>query len=225
MKKIILFGLSLILALGLASVTMASTVYIDFTTDGEVDLDSFTEDFSQIAVGFEMPTDEYKVTCNVTSGTIKNYFSGYDYTDIDTIGVLLKGGYALINNRQTRFDITGGFYGREIKWDYYYYHDTDWKKELLYSFIIGFDARLKLNRKAWVDFSYSLGLAPQGEITTFYDSYKYDIDSISLLNCKFNLRLTEEFGASLGYQSETIDLEKNDKMKFAGLTLGVFFKF
>jgi hypothetical protein len=231
MKKILISGLTLVLVLGLASVSMASTVYMDVMGGGDVDWGSFSNDLSQVSIGLDMPINEFKFACNLTSGTIDDYLapSRFHY-DIDTASILLKGGYALINDRQLRLDVTAGFYDRIINWDYHeadsegYYIET----ESFYSLIIGFDAKLKLNKKAWVDFSYSFGLAPQQERTysNYHGDYDvYDVDSISLLNCKLNLLLTPEFGVSLGYNCETIDFDGTSKDKYSGVTVGAFFRF
>lgn len=226
MKKVLISGLTLVLVLGLASVSMASTVYMDVWS-GDYDRGN-SYDLSQISIGLDMPIDDFKFACNLTSGTFRDY-PGYHryYYDIDTTSILLKGGYALINDRQLRLDVTAGLYDRVINWDYNDIHGN-LETDSVYSLMLGFDAKLKLNKKAWVDFSYSFGIAPQQEWTysAYYDEYDLlDVDSISLLNCKLNLLLTPEFGVSLGYNCETIDFTSSSKDKYSGVTVGAFYRF
>jgi hypothetical protein len=224
MKKILISGLTLVLVLGLASVSMASTVYMDVWSGGEREASSYSKDLSQISIGLDMPIDDFKLACNLTSGTINDFIDRDLYhCDVDTASILLKGGYALINDRQLRLDITGGFYDRKIDWDYLYNDDIE--TESFYSLMLGFDAKLKLDKKAWIDFSYSFGLNPQVDIDYYSYSETEDLDSISLLNLKFNYLFTREFGASLGYNCETIDYENSSKEKYSGITVGAFFKF
>jgi hypothetical protein len=227
-KKFLTSGLTLALLLGLASISMASTVYLDVLTGGNADVYTTSNDLSQISLGLDLPLDEFKFTCNLTSGSINDYlaYNSYRY-DIDTASILVKGGYALINDRQLRLDVTGGFYNRTIDWDYLetdrYYDKIE--TESFYSLTVGLDAKLKLDRKAWIDFSYSFGLNPQVETEYYLYSTTSDLDSISLLNLKFNYLFTPEFGASLGYNCETIDYEGSYKDKYSGLTVGAFFRF
>jgi hypothetical protein len=211
MKKFLTSGLILALVLGLATASPASTVYMDVWNGGEFDTGSSTKkNLSQIAVGLNIPMNEFKFSCELTDGTIDCYGCKDDF---DTSGILLTGGYALVNDRQLRVDITGGFYERTLS--FYYRGD----EKSYYSSMLGFDAKLKLDKKAWLDFNYAFGINPR------YHYYDYiDIDSISLLKCKFNYRITREFGAALGYNCETI---KNGsyKNKYSGITLGAFLRF
>ena len=215
MKKIMALILSLMMLLGLTSVSMASTIYMDVMSGGEYENKSYYNDLSQIGIGFEVPLDDVTLSGIFTSGTREGY---YDY---DTSSFLLKGGYALVNDRQLRLDVTAGLYNRES--DFYY---EDFYTESYYSLMVGFDAKLKLDKKAWIDFSYAFGLTPKYDLE---DDFGYigtrDLDSISLLNCKLNLLLTREFGVSLGYTSETIDFKNIGKETYSGLTMGAFFKF
>lgn len=211
MKKVLVLVLALILTLGLASVSMASTVYLDVMADGKVD-DGTVYDLSQTSIGLDMPQDEFKFGFDYSNGTID--INSYD---VDTFSFFLKGGYALIDDKQLRLDVTAGYYDRDL--------DFNNGLELSsYSFMLGFDAKLNLDKKAWLDFSYSFALAPEVKLSTPNGSDSGDLDSISLLNCKFNFLLTNEFGGSFGYRSETLE-GGSDEMTFSGFTLGVFYKF
>jgi hypothetical protein len=220
MKKFSILALTLIMMLGLVSVTWASTVSLDVWSGGEVEQNSYTTDLSQVAIGLEIPINDFKFACNLTSGTILDYKCGYHYYDVDAASFLLKGGYALVNNKKLRLDVTAGFYDRVITYD-----DYDNDEDSYYSITAGFDAQLKLTQKAWINFSYTYGLAPQGKNTYYDDSDLFHIDSISLLNSKFNVLFTRQFGMSLGYHYETIDFDSSYKEKYSSFTLGVFYKF
>jgi hypothetical protein len=217
-KKLFTLGLTLALVLGLASVSMAGTLSLDVIGAGDVDWDNYSEDFSQIAVGLDIPVNEFKLSCDLSTGTVES--NGYDY---DTTGILLKGGYNVINERQLRLDLTAGFYDRKINWDYYWDEPTNTTS--YYSFIVGFDAKLKLDRKAWVDFKYSYGISPHCDNEDWGETYSYSVDSLSIFDCKFNLLLNPEFGVSLGYHNEIIDYEYLDHETFSGVTIGAFFRF
>jgi hypothetical protein len=224
MKKILTFGLTLALILGLATVSLASTVYMDVWNGGKAEQSYFsnTADVSQIALGFDIPMDEFKLSCNLTTGTIDAYYRDDDYYDADTSSIFLKGGYALINDRQLRVDVTAGFYDRILTFDHF-----DNFEDSYYSLMLGLDAKLKLDNNAWIDFSYAYGITPQGENSFLDELYPFNVDSISFLSCKFNYLLTRELGVSLGYSYEQISFDGfYDKEEFtSGLTIGAFLRF
>jgi hypothetical protein len=224
MKKILASGLTLALVLGLATAAMASTVYMDVWNGGEIEQNYYsnTTDVSQIVLGFDVPMDEFKLSCNLTTGSIDGYNRNYHYYDADTSSIFVKGGYALINERQLRVDVTAGFYDRILTFDSF-----DNFEDSYYSLMLGIDAKLRLDKKAWIDFSYAYGISPRGENTFLDENYPFDVESISLLNCKFNFLLTRELGVSLGYSCEQISFDGYyDKEKFtSGLTLGAFLRF
>jgi hypothetical protein len=221
-RKILILTLAMTLSFGMISAARAGTVSVDVWSGGEVDtnLGSYTTDVSQISIGIDLPMDKFKFIGNISSGTVEGANS-----DLDAAGVLLKGGYSLIDNDQIRIDVIGGFYDRALKIE-----DGTIDIASFYSLIIGFDTTFKLNKNAWVDFSYCLGIDPQLQLQFYeHDFVTYyrvtDLDSISLLNLKLNYLFTEEFGASLGYQSEKIGITNYLDYTFSGLTIGAFYKF
>ncbi|HEY8464034.1 MAG TPA: hypothetical protein VIM29_08460 [Bacillota bacterium] len=208
MKRILILALTMSLLLSLASMSLAGTAYFDVMTDGEVDRGFYDDDLSQVTIGLEVPGDTYKFAGSFSNGTIED--NGDDW---DTTSLLLKGGYALINDRKLRLDLTGGYYYREE--DYLGYERS------YRSLLIGFDSKLKIDPRASIDFNFSYGLAPDMDS----DLYEDDIDSISIWNLKFNYLFTPKFGGSIGYQSETVDLDKSGKDVYSGFTIGAFVKF
>ncbi|HYH04925.1 MAG TPA: hypothetical protein VEC37_17675 [Bacillota bacterium] len=233
MKKFLALALSMLMTLGLASASLANTLYMDIFSGGEVDIEEFNEtcDLSQVGIGIDIPFGDLKLGANITSSVIDDYaYDSYssDYFDVDTASVLLKGGFALINDRQFRLDVTGGFFDRIIAYDNSRYYDEE---DSFYSLTVGVDAKIKFNRTAWVDFSYAYGLDPRGKYINvdYYDDYEeydsFNVDSISVMSCKLNLLLTDQIGASIGYSKETIGFDRFDKETYSGLTIGAFYKF
>lgn len=233
MKKFLTLTLSMLLTLGLASVSLANTLYMDILSGGKVDIEEVNEtcDLSQFGIGIDIPFGDLKLGANITSGVIDDYaYDHYwsDYLDVDTSSVLLKGGFAVINDREVRLDVTAGFFDRIIAYDNSRYYDDE---DSFYSLTVGVDAKIKFNKTAWVDFSYAYGLDPRGK--SYYIDYDYDIDdsesfkvdSISITSCKLNLLLTDQIGASIGYSKETIGFDRFDKETYSGLTIGAFYKF
>lgn len=229
MKKFLSLTLSMLITLGLASAALANTLYMDIFSGGQVDIEETNEtcDLSQVGVGVDIPFGDIKLAANITSGIIDDYPYN-DYFDTDTASIHLKGGFAIINDRQVRLDVTGGFFDRIIAYDNSRYYDDE---ESIYSFTVGVDAKIKFNRTAWVDFSYSYGLDPRGKYIYIDNYYEYEdyksfyVDSISVMSCKLNLLLTDQIGASIGYSKETIGFDRFDKETYSGLTIGAFYKF
>jgi len=209
-KKLLVLTLTLMMLLGLASVSMANTLYFDITNGGEVDLENNSGDLSQTSIGANITSDDLKFGFDYSSGTVEN--------DTDALRLLFKGGHALVDDKQARFDITAGYYNRELSNDYYD------EEASFYSFLIGFDARINFETNAWVELSYNYGLAPEMELSNDTGYLSQDADSLSLLNCKFNYLFSEKLGGSIGYQSEIIDY--NDvRLTVSGLTVGLFYNF
>lgn len=232
MKKLFTMALTLALTLGLASVSLANTISVDFLHGGEVDWDTpNNNDLSQVAVSFEMPFEEFKFGASLSSGIIKDYEGQYYDEDIDTASILLKGGYALVNNDDFRLDLTGGFYDRAINWNENQVGNPYVETESFYSLTLGVDAKIKFSNKAWLDLSYAFGIDPQCDEDYNHDNNydphdieTYDLDSISLFNCKFNFLFNPHFGGSVGYNSE-ISEEGNHTITFSGFTSGIFVRF
>jgi hypothetical protein len=225
-KKFLVLALTLMISLGVASVSLASTVSLDVLSSGEVKVKSNsgsgTPDLSQVSIGIDVPMDKFKFASNISNGAIEG-----TYTDFDTTSILLKGGYALINNNQIRLDVTGGFYNRER--DIYFVHGSHYLGlgELsVNSLIIGFDSKFIIDKHIWIDFNLALGISPKlTESLSGYRDQESDLDSVSLLNLKFNYLFTKVIGASLGYTCETIEFNNSYKEEFSGLTVGAFYKF
>lgn len=223
MKKLISLVLTVILTLGLTTAALAATASLDILTDGKVDSSYSKDDLSQVTLGVDIPLDDFKISCNLNGGQIKEGKFGFDY---DTASIYVKGGYALINDPQLRLDVTGGFYDRQTE----AYDSANNKYPTLsqYAFMVGLDAKVMIHEQAWIDFSYGYGVDPQFDVKysgphyTYYDTY--DLESISVLSCKFNVLLTEQLGVAVGYTTETIDF-KDTKDDYCGLTLGGFIKF
>jgi hypothetical protein len=234
MKKLFSLLFAMLLMAGLTTETLAGTVSLDLFSGGEYEYRSSSGtsiyDLPQTAISLDVPGREFKFACTLTSGTINDYDTDYGYADVDTASIFLKGGYALINKKRVRLDLTAGFFTREISWDYLLYstilHD-DIDHDSFYSFTIGFDAKVALNRRAWFDCSYSLGVHPQKERTYFIsDSVTGDLDSISVTNFKFNYLFNRRIGLALGYYCENIDFNPyNNKDKYSSVTLGAFYRF
>jgi hypothetical protein len=234
MKKILIFSLTLIIMLGLASMAEANTVSLDVWSGGEYEYRTSSNttvyDLPQASIGLELPGKEFKFACNLSSGTINDYDTDYGYADIDTASAFLKGGYALINNQKMRLNLTAGFFDREINWDYLMYStylDDYVDSESYYSLTVGFDGKVTLDRKAWINFSYSWGISPQMERTYYYsDDLTADLDSISITDFKFNYLFNRRIGVALGYHCENIEFDlDNNKDKYSSVTLGAFYKF
>jgi hypothetical protein len=214
---------------------LASTVSLDFWNGGESEYRNSANtkvyDLPQTSIGFDFTRKEYKLALNLSSGTLNDYYDTYyeDYHDIDTASILLEGGYALINNKRVRLDLTAGIFNREINWNYIMYSwdmHEDVDTESYYSLTVGFDAKVTLDRRAWLDFSYSWGINPRGKRTYEYsDALTIDLESISITNFKFNYLLNRRFGVALGYSCENIELDLDEKYKYSGVTLGAFYKF
>jgi hypothetical protein len=222
MKKSLTLCLTVLLVLGLASVSLAGTVYMEGLVNGEYDYGSGPVDLPQIAIGFDMPMDEFKIAGNISAGTIKDY-------EWNTSSIVLKGGYALIDNDQIRLDIICGLYNQVIDFKDYvpdYYYGDYYDKDTYLCSLIGIDSKFSLNDNMWINVNYGFGISPQVERNFYYDGpATADLDSISLFDCKFNVLFNEEIGMSLGYSYETINWHGSDKDTCSGLTLGVFYQF
>jgi hypothetical protein len=233
MKKLYGFAITLLLIMGLAPAALAGTVSLDIWTGGEYEYRSSgattTYDLPQIALGVEIPGTKYKFACNLNSGIITDYDTDYGYENLGTASILLKGGYALINRKKIRLDLTAGFFNRQINFDYLIYSTTrhDYVDiESYYSLTAGLDAKVMLNQKAWLDCSYSMGIYPRAERTYFYkNSVITNLDSISITNFKLNYLLNRRIGVALGYYCENIEFDHNDQDQYSNVTFGGFFKF
>jgi hypothetical protein len=221
MNRSLTLCLTVLFILGSASVSLAGTVEMEGWVNGEFN-DGAKVDLSQIAIGFDMPMDEFKVAGNISAGTINEY-------DWDTASILLKGGYALIDSDQIRIDLTGGIYNRVIDFKDYvpsgYYNDY-YDKDTYSCLLIGIDSKFALTDNMWIDVNYGFGISPQVERNFYYDGpATADLDSIGLFNCKLNVLFTEEIGVSLGYSNETINWDSSAKDTYSGITLGAFYRF
>lgn len=217
MKKLLIPAIALCMVMGFSAVSMAATLSMDILGGGELDDGSEPYDLSEVAVGFEFPNRDFKFAGKVTSGTYD------DLTEnLDTASVLLKGGVALVNDRQLRLDLIGGLYSRATDM---YHLPYGYTTQTYSSLMVGFDARIKLDKRAWIDFSYAFGVNPQMDIDDGDYIYNYDLDALSLLNFKFNMLIAPRFGVSFGYTSDTIDYEGSPKDTYSGLTLGGFVRF
>jgi hypothetical protein len=234
MKKLLCLLFTFNLILGLTTMTLAGTITLDVWGGGEYEYrtsDSATiHDLPQISLGLEFPAKLYKFAVNISDGKINDYQTDYGYADLDTASILLKGGYALVNNKKIRFDLTAGLFDREINYDYLVYSsvlDDYIDTESYYSLTVGLDAKIVLDKRAWLELSYSWGIWPQKERTYYYSKpLTGDLDSIAVINIKFNYLCNRRLGVALGYYCENIEFDLyNNKDKYSSVKLGAFWRF
>lgn len=223
MKKLLVLALALLMVIGAASVSMAAgTVSLDAFTGDEAKTYSQNFDISQVTLGFDVPIEKFKIAGSFSTGTIN------EIPDVDTTCFMLKGGFAIINDKNLRLDITGGYYKRVS--DYYDEFDggfIDFDRSLT-SLLIGLDSKFTLQDNMWFELNLGIGMDAELEITDHPtdDVTKTNlIDSLTTLNLKFNYLFTKQFGGALGYSWEKWEGSDTYKETFSGLTAGVFFKF
>lgn len=237
MKKLLVLVLTLGMLIGVTSVSMAAgTVSLDVLTSGNFNdddaLSNLTDDslgdfdLSQTTIGFDIPINNFKIAGSYSSGDYKiKHFNG----SFDTSSLMLKGGFAALNSKNVRLDITGGYFTRDLDYPLeinlnkrvYYKHELS-----LSSLSIGLDSKFVFQDNMWLDVDFALGINPKDDISYNGSSESEgDLDSLTTLNLKFNYLFTKQFGGSLGYNWEEWKYKNSWKNTFSGLTAGVFFKF
>jgi hypothetical protein len=224
MKRIFLVIFLIILVLGITRDALAVSEYNTFYFEGvatdRTNYNGERSSWNQTMITAEVPLAELKLGFDVTSGMLEN-----SQTQLDILNYKIKGGYALINNEQTRFDLTAGWFNGEYAVSY------DLDKNTYQSFLIGFDAKIMLSDYAWFDLNYAYGVNPR--VTSDYldagNIREADMDSLTLTNCRITFQVTDEIGLSLGYTVENLNTGSSDpylsSVKNSGFTAGISYFF
>lgn len=217
MKKIATLVLSAAMMFGIASTSLASSVYIDYLVDGEAKAkdtegDTYKLDYENIALGGNFQVGEsWSISGEYADASLKYRDGDQDKSDFNTYK--LKGGFAAINNPKVRLEVAGG----------YYKYENDDAKSSVESFIIGPELTLNLAKNMTLNAGLEYGISPKEKDKDANE--EADMDSLLNARFAFNYYITENFGFSGGYRYSCFEDKEGNSVNLSGLTAGVNFRF
>ncbi|HYH04945.1 MAG TPA: hypothetical protein VEC37_17775 [Bacillota bacterium] len=226
MKRLLTLSLLTALTLGTVCSTWAmddyNHIYYETVLTEETTYTGSEHDWKQYMITADVPLDKFKFGFEANYGEIELD----EATDLVTeyLTYKIKGGLAVINSEQARFDLTGGYYKSDYETEdinYTINHE---------SLFLGVDLRLMLSERVWLDASYLRGMNPVVK-TDFAGAHnKTDMDNLESTNVRINFLLTEDTALSFGYMCE--DLRSNasyaaaeTNFKNKGYTVGLAYRF
>lgn len=205
MKRILVFVITVIMILSMATSVMAATVYLDTGVNGKAAMDTQWDSANVFQFGFKVPVDQWFVGLDYSTLTVK------DGLDSRIWNYDIKGGYSFVNNNAARVTATVGYYHQDFDNDY-----------LVSAVTLGLDSQFKIAEDLYLEAEVDCALAGKDYQ---HNGVTGTLNSASDYKVKLNYFLTRNFGVSLGYYYNEYKPEVEPMMSHNALTLGITGKF
>lgn len=204
MKKILIFPLTFVLILCCSITAPASTGYVDFMA-GKSDFNNEgdNKDISMKCLAFGL---EGAVEGSWRAGV--DCFYGLYREDIDFSGILVKGGYALVNNDPNHLELNLGYALKNIS------HVIE-----LSSLTVGISGAFNLNDRNNISFFLNYGIEPRIKVLKASEN----VDGmLYYYRLKYDYFINEDLGIGIGYRGIILEEDNSsDKWSDQGLFIGL----
>jgi hypothetical protein len=213
MKQIWVLALTAVMMLSCSITAHAGSVYLDYALNNSVEnswAGNPNPTSSGFLVGVEAPIDNWKIAFD--------YFSGQDKQNTakicDDAYYTVKGGYALINNHQTRIDLTLGYYDRT-------FDNLMGSNGEAYSYLIGLDTLFNVTPRSAFGFDFGYGISGKDK----YNAVQYDLKPMLLYILRYNYFFAENLGFDIAYRGVQLTDKANNKANTTGFSAGILYRF